>query len=166
MGLLVRPARPSDESELARIDLATWTPSSSPAPPPDEPARYAFFDERTTPGDVLVAEVDGAVAGYVKLRPVSPLPSHAHVLQIGGLAVDPGRQGHGAGQALVEAAVREAQVRGARKLTLRVLGRNAAARRLYERCGFVVEGVLEREFLLEGTYVDDVFMAVHLTDVS
>ena len=164
MALLVRPARPADEADLARIDLATWTPASSPASPPSEPAAYAFFGERATPADVLVAELDGAVAGYVKLLPVTPLPSHAHVLQIGGLGVDPEVQGHGAGRALVEAAVHEARARGARKLTLRVLGCNATARRLYERCGFVVEGVLEREFLLDGAYVDDVFMALHLTD--
>lgn len=164
MALLVRPGRPADEADLARIDLATWTPATAPSPPPADPARYAFFDERTTPADVLVAEVDGSVAGYVKLRPVSSLPAHAHVLQIGGLGVDPARQGHGAGRALVEAALHEARRRGARKLSLRVLGDNATARRLYERCGFAVEGVLEREFLLDGRYVDDVFMALHLTD--
>ena len=41
-------------------------------------------------------------------------------------------------------AAREA---GARRLTLRVLGHNAAARDLYAACGFEVEGVL-REFFL------------------
>ncbi|NUR65391.1 MAG: GNAT family N-acetyltransferase, partial [Streptomyces sp.] len=48
--------------------------------------------------------------------------------------------------------------RGARRLTLRVLGHNTPARRLYESEGFVVEGVLPEEFLLDGEYVDDVFM--------
>ena len=31
-----------------------------------------------------------------------------------------------------------------------------------EACGFVVEGVLRGEFLLQGQSVDDVFMAHHL----
>jgi hypothetical protein len=48
------------------------------------------------------------------------------------------------------------------KVTLRVLGHNVGARRLYERCGFVPEGVLRGEFLLEGRYVDDVLMACDL----
>jgi hypothetical protein len=47
---------------------------------------------------------------------------------------------------------------GARKLTLRVLGSNVRARRLYESCGFLVEGVLRAEFFLGGRYVDDVLM--------
>lgn len=158
----MRPATAADGPALARIDVATWTPASSPAPPPADPGAYVFFDERRRPEAVLVAELQGQVSGYVAVRPASPLPSHAHVLLVGGLGVDPAAQGRGVGRALVEAAVGEARARGARKLALRVLGGNATARRLYERCGFVVEGVLEREFLLDGEYVDDVVMARHL----
>jgi len=111
---------------------------------------------------VLVAELDGIVAGWVKVQPASPLTSHAHVREIGGLAVDPAQQGAGVGRRLVEEAVRECSRLGARKVTLRVLGHNVGARRLYERCAFVPEGVLRGEFLLEGRYVDDVLMASHL----
>ncbi|MEU2632635.1 GNAT family protein, partial [Kitasatospora sp. NPDC007106] len=53
---------------------------------------------------------------------------------------------------------------GARRITLRVLGHNTPARRLYERCGFTVEGVLREEFLLDGAYVDDVWMGRPLAD--
>lgn len=88
--------------------------------------------------------------------------SHAHVLEINGLAVDPDHQGAGIGQRLVEAAVQECSRRGARKVTLRVLGPNTAARRLYEKCRFVTEGLLREEFLLMDRYVDDVLMARHI----
>ena len=50
-----------------------------------------------------------------------------------------------------------------RPLTLRVLGRNERARALYSALGFVVEGILREEFLLDGQYVDDVLMALPLT---
>jgi ribosomal protein S18 acetylase RimI-like enzyme len=160
----IRRSTLADGPALARVDLATWNSLTSPSDPPDDPRGYAFFDERTRPEEVLVAEVDGAVAGFVKIRPVTPLPSHAHVLQIQGLGVDPAYQGRGVGQALLEAATAEANARGARKLSLRVLGRNTAARRLYERCGFRVEGVLAGEFHLDGEYVDDVLMALSLGD--
>ncbi|CAL9437127.1 hypothetical protein SUDANB15_02152 [Streptomyces sp. enrichment culture] len=56
----------------------------------------------------------------------------------------------------MRAAVAEARRRGARRITLRVLGHNTAARALYASEGFVVEGVRPEEFHLDGAYVDDV----------
>jgi ribosomal protein S18 acetylase RimI-like enzyme len=156
----IRGARLQDDSALVRVDAATWTTGVSPAPPPS--TATAFFNERARPEDVLVAVVDDDVVGYARLGQPIALASHEHVLEVSGLAVHPDRQRQGIGRRLVEAAVREALDRDARKLTLRVLGPNAAARRLYEANGFVVEGVLRAEFLLDGAYIDDVLMARHL----
>jgi ribosomal protein S18 acetylase RimI-like enzyme len=108
---------------------------------------------------VLVAEIDGVVAGYISIRPATELQASRHVQHVTGLAVDPALQGRGVGRALVEAAALEAAKRGARRLTLRVLEPNVSARRLYDACGFVVEGVLRGEFRLDGEDVDDVLMA-------
>lgn len=107
----------------------------------------------------MVALIDGELAGYIATMAPTPHPSHAHVLEICGLSVDPARQGRGIGRALIEAAALEAAEQGARRLTLRVLSTNERARRLYESCGFELEGVLREEFLLEGVYVDDLLMA-------
>ncbi|CAM5550048.1 hypothetical protein SVIOM74S_02801 [Streptomyces violarus] len=85
-------------------------------------------------------------------------PGPGHVRRIQGLAVSEEVRGRGVGRALVRAAVDEARRRGARRLTLRVLAHNTPARGLYEAEGFVVEGILPEEFLLDGTYVDDVLM--------
>jgi ribosomal protein S18 acetylase RimI-like enzyme len=153
----IRLARLTDETAIKQIDLVTWTIDSSPAPPspPDQP----FFGARNQLADVLVAEADDQVIGYAILRQAVPVPSHRDVLEINGLAVDPAHQGHGTGRRLVEACAEQARRRGARKLTLRVLGINDRARRLYESCGFQIEGVLRDEFYLGGQYVDDVLMA-------
>jgi ribosomal protein S18 acetylase RimI-like enzyme len=160
----VRQATLDDEAELRRIDLATWSPLTSPSAPPENPDEYRFFDgDRRTPDGLLVAVRDGTIAGWVKLSPATPLPASDHVKMINGLAVAPEHQRAGVGRALVEAAVERARVLGARKVSLRVLGDNDTARRLYERCGFVVEGVLKEEFLLDGRYAADVFMARYLT---
>jgi ribosomal protein S18 acetylase RimI-like enzyme len=153
----IRQARLEDQAALRRIDAAAWAEDVSPAPPP--PPDAAFFGERTQPADTLVAEIDGVVVGYALVGQSLPLASHAHVLELQGLAVDPARQRCGAGRRLVEASVEEAYGRGARKLALRVLGSNVRARRLYESCGFLIEGVLHAEFFLGGHYVDDVLMA-------
>lgn len=153
----VRRARPEDDAALAAVDAVTWTSGTSPGGA--RTAGSAFFDERTAPADVLVAEQDGQVVGYVLVRQAIPLPSHTHVLQVDGLAVHPDSRGRGVGSALVGAAVAEARSRGARKLSLRVLATNSDAQRLYARCGFAIEGVLREEFLLDGRYVDDRLMA-------
>ena len=155
--ITIRTARAEDEAVLAEIDRRTWTPAVSPAPAP--PPGTPFFDEDARPGDFLVAEDDGVVAGYVRLAEGFGIPAHRHVLVIGGLAVAPDRQRQGIARRLVEAAVAEACRRGARKVTLRVLGHNTGARRVYEHCGFVTEGVLRGEFRIDGEDVDDILMA-------
>ena len=160
----IRTARAGDEAALLAVDKLTWTTATSPGLPPEGPRD--FFGDRLDPADALVAVLDGTVAGYATLRNVIPIPSHAHVLEINGVAVHPDASGQGVGRRLVEAVADEARSRGARKVTLRVLGSNAVARRLYERCGFVEEGVLREEFLLDGHYVDDVLMARYLDSAA
>lgn len=154
--IAIRQATAEDAATLDDIDALTWTSATSTAP---RVAGAPFFGERISPDDVVVAELDGTVRGYVALRQVIPVPSHAHVLTVGGLAVHPSAGRLGLGRRLVSAAQGLARERGARKLTLRVLGPNTAARRLYESCGFEVEGVLAGEFVLDGVEVDDVLMA-------
>lgn len=162
-GLTVRIGRPDDEAALSRIDRATWSELTSPAPVPDGERPFFGGAYDTRPEDVLVAERDGVVVGWAKMDHPTPFPSSEHVWAITGLAVDPGAQGGGVGRALVEALIDAARSRGARRLTLRVFGPNERARRLYERCGFEVEGVLRGEFRAGDEYVDDYLMALDLT---
>ena len=159
--LTVRAARPRDEDALLEIDRATWSPLSSPSP---EPSPGPFFNDRTLPENVLVAEIDERIVGWGKFEHPTPLPSSRHVWHITGLAVDPDHEGQGIGYALVEALIAEARARGGRRMTLRVFSPNERAQRLYERLGFEVEGVLRGEFrVADGEFVDDVFMARDLT---
>jgi ribosomal protein S18 acetylase RimI-like enzyme len=112
--------------------------------------------------NVLVA-VDGAeVLGSLLLGSWTKLESAQHVLEVKGLAVDPARQGEGVGAALLDAGIATARERGARRLLLRVLSVNAAARHLYESRGFKVEGTVREAFLLDGAYVDDLTMGLGL----
>jgi ribosomal protein S18 acetylase RimI-like enzyme len=156
----VRPARAEDEEPLLAVDQATWSPHSSPSPsPPAGP----FFHEGTLPENVLVAETEGRVVGYGKIEHPTPLPSNSHVWHVTGLAVDPAFEGHGAGRALMDALIELARERGGARMTLRVFAPNERARRLYERLGFEVEGVLRGEFIVgDGEAVDDVIMALAL----
>ncbi|MEV6543328.1 GNAT family N-acetyltransferase [Streptomyces sp. NPDC051665] len=153
----IRTALPDDDEELGALDRATWSHLHAVTPRPQPPYR-PFFDERHAPGEHLVAELDRRIVGYIRLVPATSLACNAHVRQIQGLAVAGQARGHGVGRALIRAAMTEARRQGARRITLRVLGHNTPARKLYEAAGFAVEGVLPEEFLLDGKYVDDVLM--------
>ena len=109
---------------------------------------------------MVVAEIDGRLIGYGKIRHPTPLPASEHVWEVFGLAVDPQFEGRGAGRALMEALIDEARARGGEKMTLRVFAPNERAQRLYESLGFEREGLLKREFRIgDGEYVDDILMA-------
>ncbi|MEV7995856.1 GNAT family N-acetyltransferase [Streptomyces sp. NPDC086077] len=153
----IRHARYTDEDTLGWLDRRCWSALHSVQPRP-RPPYEPFFGDRFGPHDHLVAELAGVVVGYIRLGLSTPLESNSHVRQIQGLVVADEARGGGVGRALLRAVQDEARRQGARRLTLRVLGHNTPARGLYEAEGFVVEGVLPEEFLLDGKYVDDVLM--------
>ncbi|MFF1479497.1 GNAT family N-acetyltransferase [Streptomyces sp. NPDC058301] len=159
----IRPARHVDEAALAELDRDVWSPLHAVQPRP-EPPFAPFFDPGNPPAHHLVAELDGTLAGYLRLARPTRLDCNAHVRQIRGLAVAHRARGRGIARALLRAAAEESRRQGARRLTLRVLGHNTPARELYESQGFTVEGVLPGEFLLGGEYVDDVLMGRSLTE--
>ena len=154
---MIREARAADEPALRRLDRATWSTIASPAPPPPP-------DQPFEPDGVLVAELADGIAGYVKIGQALPIAASRHVLEIKGLSVAAEHRRRGVGRALVHAALRAAREAGGRRLTLRVLSHNTDARALYTAAGFEIEGVLRGYFRLDGRYVDDVLMALDLSE--
>jgi ribosomal protein S18 acetylase RimI-like enzyme len=154
----IRPATPADDSALLALDIGepgTGFPSVFAR------ERTSFFGS-AEPSSTLVAEVDGAVVGYLTLTHPTSLPENAHVVAIEGFTVHPERRGSGVAQALLAEAAATARRQGGTKLSLRVLSVKARARSVYEAAGFVVEGVLAGEFVIDGHVVDDVLMAMAL----
>ncbi|HEX4698695.1 MAG TPA: GNAT family N-acetyltransferase [Actinomycetes bacterium] len=159
----IRTAVAADDGALRRIDATSWDSSSMFPSVLATVDDHPFFGDRHLAEDHLVAEIDGSVVGYVRLRPGTPLPESSHVLQVNGIAVDAAARRRGVAAALLAAAEEQARDQGATKITLRVLGTNAPARRLYERSGYVVEGILRGEFRIDGVDVDDYNLARYLT---
>ena len=157
----VRSARAQDDTALASLDAIAWSAESG-FPSVIQRASTdngTFFNVDNPPEAFLVAELDGSVVGYIRLRPPTRLPENAHVIQIQGLAVHPAARGRGIAAMLLTEAERRLRERGTQKLTLRVLSTNVTAISLYERLGFTREGALRQEFNINGSYVDDVLMA-------
>ena len=155
--LTIRRAVETDAAALLAIDQTAWDASTG-FPSYQEIIRDSFF-ARSGPEAHLVAEYDGEVVGYLRLQDKYPFPEGAGVLAINGLAVAESARGQGVASALLAAAAAEGRLRDARKISLHVHSTNAAARRLYERHGYIVEGTHPNEFLIEGTYIASVDMA-------
>lgn len=88
----------------------------------------------------FVAEADGIPAGFLLL--LDDLPDEVTSTPqafVAYMAVEPELQGRGVGQALLKAAESEAKRRGLPYISLMVTEDNAAARRLYERGGYITE---------------------------
>ena len=93
--------------------------------------------EQIERGEVVVAEVDGRIAGFAVV-----LEEHG-AAELDGLFVEPQLWRHGIGRALVDDAVHAARSRG---LTLVTVVASPTAKDFYERCGFTVEGAAETRF--------------------
>ena len=112
--------------------------------------REAFFDpwsretwqrELHNPIAVWIVEVaDGEITGYAGIWNVA---GEAQVMRV---AVRENLRNRGLGLALVRELVRKAWEAGAEAVTLEVRERNAAALKVYERCGFVSQGLRPRYY--------------------
>jgi GNAT superfamily N-acetyltransferase len=123
MEFMLRPARPTDASDVAEIFLAAYAemrPYVRDVHTDDE-IRAWIGDVVLRENEIVIAEVEGRPAGFAAL--------HADLL--GHLYVHPDLQRRGIGDVLL-ARVKELRPRGFR---LWVFQRNTGARRFYERQG-------------------------------
>ncbi|MGE0743123.1 MAG: N-acetyltransferase family protein [Hyphomonadaceae bacterium] len=94
-----------------------------------------------------------------------PYDCLAHTRWLHAVYVHPDGRGKGAGDALLGAAIAHERERGASRVALWVNDRNAAARRLYERSGFVETGRVPQGVKVGAEYADDVLMTLALASL-
>ena len=82
---------------------------------------------------------------------------HSGVL---GMGVVREYRGRGIGSALLERTLADARAKGFTRIELTVRVDNERARKLYDRFGFVVEGLCRRHMRLRGEYYDSYLMAL------
>jgi ribosomal protein S18 acetylase RimI-like enzyme len=160
----VRQATLGDDAVLLDFDRTAWTSASGfPSAQAMAVERTEHFGGPRKPEHTLVAVHDGEIAGFVAVPPKRGFAEQAHVFGLYNLIVSARARRHGVGTALMLAAERFVLERGGRKISLTVLATNAPALTLYQRHGYVVEGRLLAESLIDGNYVDDILLAKHLT---
>ena len=134
--IVIREARAEDEDRV--LELLPLIPSNAGMGPVEMAAAAQRFRESLAM-DVLVAEVDGQVVGFLALSFI-PVLSGLSAL-VGDLAVDPACRRQGIGMALVEAAIQRANRRGAANLLVDTSRADPAARDFYHACGFEAGGI-------------------------
>lgn len=114
-------------------------------------------------GGVHLVAVDaaGLVVGWCDIAR-SPREGFRHSGRLG-IGLLPGYRGQGLGERLMIAAIELARDRGLERIELEVFGSNTRAIALYERLGFVHEGIRRGAWKIDGRYDDDVLMAKFLT---
>jgi RimJ/RimL family protein N-acetyltransferase len=126
--------------------------------PDIEVERERIRNLRSRPNQtLLVADVGDRLAGYVAVLG-GPYRRNRHAAHLV-IGVLEGFSGQGIGGELLNAAIRWAASAGLHRLELTVMAHNDKAIRLYERKGFLREGIRSRSLRVGDTWVDEVFMA-------
>lgn len=106
----------------------------------------------------FVALVDNKVVGWCDVTELHR-PIYAHVGSLG-LGVVSAYRGMGIGKALMETTLKAAQSKGLLRIELDVVAHNVRAQKLYEKFGFVREGVYKNRGYVNGQFQDHIFMAL------
>jgi L-phenylalanine/L-methionine N-acetyltransferase len=119
--------------------------------------RRAFYERLGDDDHVFVALRNGEVAGSAGLHVGAGRRRHTATL---GIVVSRTHQRAGVGDALMRSVLDLAdRWLGLRRIELGVLVDNQAARRLYEKHGFIAEGVLKQSIAGDGRLREELWMA-------
>lgn len=106
---------------------------------------------------LLIAEVEGEIVGYLSAeRGVPNRIKHTAYVVTG---VREKYRGCGIGKELFQRLDSWAKENDVTRLELTVICNNIIAKKLYEKNGFVVEGIKKNSMIMDGQYVDEFYMA-------
>lgn len=125
----------------------------------DETAFRPIFEALIHQSVLYVFEVDGKPVGMSKLVPMQH--RNSHIVYLGGVAIHPSAAGKGYGAKMLQEVIDYAVTQGFLRIELSVATINKRAIGLYEKLGFVQEGLFKKFSYLksENIYLDEIFMA-------
>jgi RimJ/RimL family protein N-acetyltransferase len=166
----VRVAVVADAPRLHRLrrrvfgetEFMLWEPDEFDEAVADEERRIARMNEQPN-SRCFVAVADDDVVGF--LNAMGGQPRRLRYATSLALGVARPYWGQGVGSALLSATLAWSQEAGLRRVDLTVQVGNVRAIALYERFGFVVEGVRRSSLVVGGHGVDELLMSVvHAVD--
>lgn len=151
----IRPLLPSDWPAVRRIyaeGIATGNATFEQSVP-----EWDEWDAGKLAHPRLVAELEGAVAGWAALSPTSKRAVYRGVTEVS-VYVATSARGRGVGRALLAALVEQSEAAGIWTLQAGIFPENRASIRLHEQCGFRVVGVREKIGQMHGVWWDVLLM--------
>ncbi|MDR1769303.1 MAG: GNAT family N-acetyltransferase [Hungatella sp.] len=163
MNVIIRPIEAKDAESLwqmmAALDAETKFMMYEPNERRKDIDRIKSAINDAAAGDnlFLAAEADHEIVGYISaqkgnLRRVK----HSAYIVVG---IRASYQRQGIGTSFFKQLDKWAHDKGVTRLELTVMCINEAAKHLYEKNGFAVEGIKKHSMIVDGTYADEYYMA-------
>ncbi len=152
MGVIIRPIEENDAESLWQLMSAL-----------DSETKYidrmksAIKEAVTGDNLFLAAEADHEIVGYISAQKgILKRVKHSAYIVVG---IRASYQRQGIGTSFFKQLDIWASEKGVTRLELTVMCINDTAKRLYEKNGFVVEGIKKNSMVVDGAYVDEYYMA-------
>ncbi len=161
--MFIRIANTADASKIAQVHVETWRGAYRGLMPEavldaqSTEQRTSFWHERLAQkrNTILVAE-DREVFGFCNLIQSRDKDANETTAEIAAIYVLSAHWRRGAGRALCDHALAEAQRQGYQVVTLWVLVSNEKAARFYEATGFILDGATKTEKAADGSNLHEV----------
>ena len=158
------PIRPADLSDIAAITriyahaVEHGTASFELEPPDEAEITRRYHALRNGRFPYIVAEIDGAVAGYAYAGPYRARPAYRFTVE-DSIYIDPAMHRRGVGRALLERLLVESEKEGFRQM-IAVIGdsNQAPSIELHKALGFRMVGTFEAVGYKFGRWLDSVLM--------
>jgi RimJ/RimL family protein N-acetyltransferase len=154
---VLRPAGPAD---LPRLTALARDPAVAGTLSTDTAGQLAVTHDA---GELLVIEHEGTVVGGVRWVRVN---RRSRIAEVRTLMLDPAVRGRGLAAQAVRDLVSRLFERGMHRVEAEVYGFNAPAQRVFERAGFVREGVRRRAYDRAGGWQDGIYFGLVADDLA
>jgi L-amino acid N-acyltransferase YncA len=149
--LRIRPLEPGDWPSVRAIYLEGIATGNATFE--SEAPEWQEWDSRHLPDLRIVAEVDGTVAGWAALSPVSSRCVYAGVAELS-VYIASAMRGKGVGKALLAAVIAGSEAKGIWTLQSGIFPENMASLALHQKFGFRILGTRERIGKMDGRWRD------------
>jgi len=163
MNVIIRPIEENDAESLWQMMSALDAETKYMMYEPKERMKNinrikSTIKEAVTGNNLfLVAEADHEIVGYISAQKgILRRVKHSAYIVVG---IRAAYQRQGIGTSFFKQLDKWADEKWVTRFELTVMCSNDAARRLYEKNGFVVEGIKKNSMVVDGTYVDEYYMA-------